>query len=333
MPPSTSDWRSDCRKGSQPFTVQEWGTFTSVAGVNGRAVEWAPLYGPGDPPCFVETPVLYFYAQSPLTASVRVGFPAGWITEWFPKATLVLPAAAEARDPGAGRIEWSKVEIFPGAPDVKLPGTSGSSHYYAARKTDAAPVRIGGQWGKLIFYRGIGNFQPPVEPTFDAGRRLHVKSAAPVPVVYWFENHGGQIRYRTVGSGAMEAPEPGSLPALVTDLTGYLVESGLYRREAEAMLETWRDSWFEPGSRLIYIMPRRRVDELLPLEIAPAPSSVARVFVGRSELLAPWVREAMRTGGSKQFGRFATAFYAEMLRSGDRSQPARFEARGPACVE
>src|SRR5207249_4681020 len=34
-------------------TVHDWGTFTSVAGQDGRAVEWAPFSGPQDLPCFV----------------------------------------------------------------------------------------------------------------------------------------------------------------------------------------------------------------------------------------------------------------------------------------
>jgi len=53
------------------------------------------------------------------------------------------------------------------------------------------------------------------------------------------------------------------------------------------MVETWRDSWFEEGARLIYIMPSRAVDEILPLRVAPAPSQIARVFVGRIELVTP----------------------------------------------
>ena len=51
------------------------------------------------------------------------------------------------------------------------------------------------------------------------------------------------------------------------------------------MIETWRDSWFEEGSRLFYIAQRGAVDGILPLTITPRPSSVARVFVGRIELI------------------------------------------------
>src|SRR5580704_11970863 len=84
-----------------PVTVHEWGTFTSVAGANGESVAWAPLRAASDLPCFVhsvgfdkyapglvrmETPVDYFYTQTPARVSVHVSFPDGRITEWYPKA-------------------------------------------------------------------------------------------------------------------------------------------------------------------------------------------------------------------------------------------------------
>ena len=56
------------------------------------------------------------------------------------------------------------------------------------------------------------------------------------------------------------------------------------------MVDTWRDSWFEEGSRLFYIFSRRAVDAALPLEIRPAPSTLVRVFVGRIELITDATR-------------------------------------------
>src|SRR5436189_1943714 len=91
------------------LVVHEWGTFTSIAGADGRAVDWLPLDGPSDLPSFVdracfslkgslpgtirmETPVLYFYASRPIRATVRVEFRQGMVTEWFPHAA-VTPSA------------------------------------------------------------------------------------------------------------------------------------------------------------------------------------------------------------------------------------------------
>ena len=59
------------------------------------------------------------------------------------------------------------------------------------------------------------------------------------------------------------------------------------------MVDTWRDSWFEEGSRLIYILPPGAVDAILPLEVEPAPLLTARVFVGRIELLTAETRRSV----------------------------------------
>src|SRR5438874_12392819 len=86
--------------------VHEWGTFTSIAGKDGVALEWRPLNGASDLPKFVhtmqegsvglrhipgkgdltarvrmETPVLYFYTPNEMDVSVKVDFPKGKITE------------------------------------------------------------------------------------------------------------------------------------------------------------------------------------------------------------------------------------------------------------
>jgi hypothetical protein len=102
-----------------------------------------------------------------------------------------------------------------------------------------------------------------------------------------------------------------SVPVLRTELEKVLVAQGLFPKEAQAMVETWRDSWFEEGARLIYIVPSRAVDAFLPLHVDPAPSQTARVFVGRIELITPEitraVEEAMVAGDLskvERYGRF-----------------------------
>ncbi len=97
--------------GGHGLTAHEWGTFTSIAGADGQAVEWFPLTGSTDLPSFVEhfrnagfklglrgtvrmeTPVLYFYSPREETVSVKVSFAKGVITEWYPHASRVEPTA------------------------------------------------------------------------------------------------------------------------------------------------------------------------------------------------------------------------------------------------
>jgi hypothetical protein len=61
------------------------------------------------------------------------------------------------------------------------------------------------------------------------------------------------------------------------------------------MVETWKDSWFEEGSRLIYIVPSGFIDKVLPLTIDPMPGQIVRVFVGRLEIVTPATANAVRT--------------------------------------
>jgi hypothetical protein len=84
-----------------------------------------------------------------------------------------------------------------------------------------------------------------------------------------------------------------SIDSLGSDLEEILVACGLYRDEAQAMLKTWRRSWFEEGSRLFYILPASFVATILHLTIHPSPAEIVRVFIGRLELITPATEKAI----------------------------------------
>lgn len=163
-------------------------------------------------------------------------------------------------------------------------------------------------------------------------RNRQFQGAAPVPVAILFENNDGKIGYRVVrnlkDSAQVDAPPlTSSVDAIRNELTAMLVQSGLYPKEAAAMLETWRDSWFEPGTRVIYIDPRSTVDAILPMRISPAPQKIERVFVGRVEVLSPATETAIRTAmeagdaaAIEKLGRFLPAFHWEMINHGKLSR-------------
>ncbi len=335
---------AELKIGTAPVVTHEWGTFTSVAQEDGAAVEWAPLLGPGDLPCFVtraqeirkvtlrglvrmETPVLYFYARQPATLSVHVDFPRGLITEWYPNP---LPSAPQGRAAwsSANSIEWKQVQVIPGT-DLAYPVTKGASHYYAARNTDATPLRIGGQEEKMIFYRGLGNFAPPLRARYASDGKLEIRNngSEGIPFVIVFENQRGALGFRiaenVAGSVTIDAPElTQDLGAIRQTLETRLTGLGLYPKEARAMVETWADSWFTEGARVLYIVPRATVDALLPLTVAPAPVELQRVFVGRLEVLSPRTKDtlkhALRAGDSETltaFGRFLEPFFAQIQRA------------------
>jgi hypothetical protein len=100
-------------------------------------------------------------------------------------------------------------------------------------------------------------------------------------------------------------------PSPKAHLEKTLIVHGLYPREAKAMVESWRDSWFEHGTRLLYIVSEDAVNAMLPLRIDPQPAEVKRVFVGRMEIATPAtlqeVKRALDTRDVRrleQYGRF-----------------------------
>jgi hypothetical protein len=262
-------------KSDNRLIVHEWGTFTSIAGKNGVAVDWRPLNGSSDLPGFVydtsglaagtglrsgqrcikcnmealvrmETPVIYFYADRETTVSVRVEFSQGKITEWYPQARLVyVPPPSDGRN--SSSIDWGRITVVPGAEEI-FPVEAQPSHYYPARETDAAPLRIctskGEQLEKFLFYRGVGTFNPPLGVKLDSGRVV-VKNTSreSIAQVILFENRGGKVGYQVYDSfdGEVVLDRPAlnqSVDSLERDLDAILVSQGLYEKEARAMIKT-----------------------------------------------------------------------------------------------
>jgi hypothetical protein len=301
------------------FTAHEWGTFTSVAGNDGRAVEWTPYDGSTELPSFVdhlgegnlkgglrgrirmETPVLYFYTPQAIRVSVKVRFSQGLLTEWYPSASQVEPAPLVDRrffdTHMDGSIAWNPVALEPNL-RVVFPYEQKENQYYAARETSAVPLSVNGSAGekheKFLFYRGVSDTQVPLAATVtpDGNVLLRNLGTDEIPNVILFERRGEKVGYRLGGALAgeteLQRPELSStVDALGGELESILVQQGLYDDEAHAMIETWRNSWFEEGSRVFYIVPRQFVNTLLQLSIKPAPAEVVRVYVGRLEVVTP----------------------------------------------
>ncbi|MCA1561819.1 MAG: hypothetical protein LC753_16255 [Acidobacteria bacterium] len=315
---------------SPDLTVHEWGTFTSLAGPDGRAVEWTPFSGPSDLPRFVtilnpssiktgphgylpvlrstvrmETPVIYFYSGREQTVNASVRLPHGLITEWYPQARVPPVPAMTPLAKMTGGIAWNDVRISP-LPRGQFPVEAGKSHYYAARETDASPVQVGSQHEKFLFYRGVASFPIPVSARVNQDRTIAVENTGThdIGLFVLFEKRGGRLGYRVVRGSPRQVTlsRPvltGDFESLRQDLQTALTGEGLYPREAAAMIETWRDSWFEEGTRLFYVIPRAGVDAILPLDIEPRPGDVVRVFVGRIEIVTP----EMHTSASRRFRR------------------------------
>jgi hypothetical protein len=306
------------------YIVHEWGTFSSLQDSHGALLPWENV-PPDVLPSFVlttggkssparpgqgiapnhrmETPVLYFYPSTEHVVDVRVQFRGGSMTEWYPNATIPSPSA----------LEWRNIRFSVSGPDhtANLPPVAKeASHYYAARAVDAATltVDIPGQNGiaqteKFLFYRGHGNFPPPVTVSARSGQLL-VKNNLAEPLTNVFAVSADEFgcsfqRIASLAPGATyrfeKIEKVNEITQLQSQLAHALEMSGLYPKEAQAMVKTWQHTWFEePGCRILYILPGGFVQEILPITLTPAPAELVRVMVGRAEVFSRG-REAQLT--------------------------------------
>jgi hypothetical protein len=230
---STEKTQADALKPDR-LVVHEWGTFTSIAGKNGIAIDWRPLAEASDLPAFVytesesdgfrgtykdggkgslarvrmETPVIYFYTPRETEVSVQVGFPQGRITEWYPQASVVNATY----EPGKkGRFEaginWGTIKLLPGEKPEYLREVS-RSHYYPARETDSVPVQVCNadrsriEREKFLFYRGVGDFELPLKVALFGEEKNQIQlgnlSRETIKNLIVFENRGGRVGFRKV---------------------------------------------------------------------------------------------------------------------------------------
>jgi hypothetical protein len=350
-------------KASDPrgLVVHEWGTFTSIAGEDGRAVRWLPQSDAADLPCFVErvpldkssfagtvrmeTPVIYFYPQHEMTVNVSVRFRQGVLTEWYPR-----PASADigATRNGAleGTLTWPNVKLMPGAPaDFAAEGKS--NHYYVARQTDASPLQSGSENERFLFYRGVGRLPPPITAVVAADGKIIIRNPRGDALgdLMLFDNRDGHIGYEVrhsvtneavfdLHSADDEAASDHSNAGPQAELERMLVARGLFSKEARAMVDSWRDSWFEHGARLFYIASGPAIDSILPLNIQPEPTNIVRVFVGRMELITPAtvreVRDAVATSdwvALARYGRFLQPIAERLLANASAPERHGIEQR------
>jgi hypothetical protein len=185
-------------------------------------------------------------------------------------------------------------------------------HYGHARETDSALVHVhrpkpeatgpalapaGDFFEKFLFYRGVGNFDLPLKlmASSDSTFELANSGRDPIGSLFLINVDNQAIRFTTfeqIPSGShiqlMQTGKATTVEVLADAVKDSLIEAGLYEKEAIAMVNTWRSSWFgEVGTRLLYILPRSMTDAVLPLTISPQPQQTVRVLVGRMEIMTP----------------------------------------------
>jgi hypothetical protein len=290
-----------------------------------------------------ETPVTYFYTDRPRTVQVRVDMPKGLLTHWFPAVNWFGPPLTDKpeNDPAGSFLDWGTVELIPDTRPAVGPNppttpalrpVSPQDSWRFARETDAAFVKIGpsnprvrstGEFEKFLFYRGLGTFELPFQ-VHSEGREarqltLRNRGGDTLQGVHAIRVEEGTIQFaalpdlpggaeREVLTAALfgsKLPFREGVPRVKQAVAAALVNAGLYPKEAQAMVNTWEKSYFQTdGMRMLYVLPRKTTDEVIPLRIQPAPQELVRVMVGRVEVLTPalerQIEQALADLGSRE---------------------------------
>lgn len=352
----------------QAFKVHEWGTFTSMVSSAGQRLpgmqhedEALPDFVLGRAPALdfgkameampgavtqkMETPVLYFYSDQDLRVDIDVTFTDGIISQWFPEATSFWPAIGEAQAFAGGNMRW-QVDVSPEETQAP-PAVAPDDIWAPSRRVASQPIRVGDDVEQFVFYRGLGDFDVPLE--FDvSAESISVKnrSAERVPSAFYLHLHPGGGYIQSLGAiepgqsvvaqgGPKELDLNQYLATAKREVRESLVASGLFEDEAQAMVDTWASSYFlTPGQRVLYVLPRGWTDALLPIQIAPTPDELVRTLVGRVEILSldretslmQALREAHANGGNfdwRTLGHFAEP---QLQRAMQLEADARFQS-------
>lgn len=191
------------------YVVHEWGTFTSMVGTAGIALDGLHHEEEALPPFVhdlqkvkefgveivklpasrvtqkMETPVLYFYADAALQAQVQVFFSRGLMTQFYPLPSTVMPRLDEALQQrvdmstvNLSSLTWD-IDIVPrtAAAPAEIPVVAADQPWSFARQTAACWVRTRPaadspakpEAEHYLFYRGLGRWQPDVALQCGAG--------------------------------------------------------------------------------------------------------------------------------------------------------------------
>jgi hypothetical protein len=307
--------------GGHSAVVADW----PHGGTHTKGVEFPPKSGTAYAVTQkMETPVIYFYSPTDQRVKVDVEFPGGLITQWYPQASSYLPAVGAARAVSGGQISW---DLQVSKTVLSIPAVGSGSIWSPARDVKSDFIGADGENEKMIFGLGRFNTALSVTSTGDGALAVNNGSEQTVPSAFLITvtASGGSIsalgpvpaKQAVKTAPSSIEPMDAYLAHATSQVAAALVSSGLYADEAQAMVNTWKKSYFTtPGLRVLYVLPRTWTDQLLPLHVQPEPSSLVRTLVGRVEVMTRAEEEHLlsvfQSGDAKQIqltirglGRFA----------------------------
>jgi hypothetical protein len=317
-----SDAAPDAPPAAKGLVVHEWGVFrvhedVELANADMRAI-WEDLppfvYGQvsgRDLPKHwqniepVDKPVLFFYANDPVTVNLRIDFPTGTPAVWWPGTQKpgIHNGALIGGQPNKPfkALEWSLLVKEP--PKVKNDQNStlkqvGDNHWVKTlRDVGAEDIYalvgergFGAEREKFVYYDGLlprGKWVKVRVEKEDIGLLNQVDFAVlDVTVVdrripgktrvARLEKLDGKAESKKLDFEDVE--EKSWTEAGTKALLKQLKDAGLLEKEAASLVELWKQELFATeGVAVFYRLPQEEYDRLLPLTMTPRAEKIVRV--------------------------------------------------------
>ncbi len=265
-------------------------------GFNGGAIsQWYPQRSGG---------------ESVPKATKPIGLDPGKIAPYTPAKldAFKLAGGIDFATKRTGAIQW-EVDVLGKDANRGLAFKYGETlNWVYPRNPKANLLKVAGSKGQpdeyedYLFYRGVGKFPLPVKFTVGIDEAITISNTSKEAIPFLFVHEitpTGITRYHAIHQG-IEAGK--TLKISVGDLKTNakwqrpvyqemfkgLTATGLFTEEAHGMIQTWWHSYFSrPGLRVFWVVPTTDTNEILPLNVKPAPTKIVRTLVGRSEILRP----------------------------------------------
>lgn len=211
----------------------------------------------------METPVIYFYGDVGQKVTVEIKFPQGIISQYYPKATSYAPRYNEAKTLGPSNFSFD-VQLLQKSDTVNLPLTMPNSIWNPSRVVNANTIFVDREYEKFIFYRGVGDFDAKLVVKNDGKKATLINhSSAPIQQAFILNFDGSKGAIKPIGSirKKKEVVIPATKMMLPLEvyissakdlIANALIAEGLFKDEAEALVNTWEKSYFKtPGVRIL----------------------------------------------------------------------------------
>ena len=216
-------------------------------------------------------PVINFYTDGKLDVKLSVRFNDGKHTVWFPRHYSVSKQWDE--------LKWEFKLTQKSENKLKEP--KGSSWWEIARDTDSAFVNTKTESEKFLFYEGESSkLKASIEIKLADDKVQLVNKSKHSYNKLLVARDGKIVKLEEFPKGEIDFTNSIDVNSATSEIEKMLTNEGLNEKEVKGIAKIWKKEFFvRDGTRVIYMMTREEVDNILPLEITPKPKNLKRAMI------------------------------------------------------